>query len=117
MRISDWSSDVCSSDLIQPSGSQIIFHGNTRFHDEWNMSALILEEIQVLQRIAVYHQQIGMSSWNDLSQQALLAQDARIRDSGGSYYFCWAEHVARSEERRVGKECVRTGRFRWSRYN
>src|SRR3546814_12833675 len=25
-------------------------------------------------------------------------------------------HVARSEERRVGKECVRTCRYRWSPY-
>src|SRR3546814_21050789 len=26
-------------------------------------------------------------------------------------------HLMRSEERRVGKECVRTCRYRWSRYH
>src|SRR3546814_12874406 len=30
---------------------------------------------------------------------------------------CDARLVGRSEERRVGKECVRTGRSRWSPYN
>src|SRR3546814_19231728 len=28
----------------------------------------------------------------------------------------WSSFVIRSEERRVGKECVSTCRFRWSRY-
>src|SRR3546814_14233166 len=30
---------------------------------------------------------------------------------------CWYDGEIRSEERRVGNECVRTGRSRWSPYN
>src|SRR3546814_11167970 len=37
---------------------------------------------------------------------------AGIRKGGGAAF-----HQARSEERRVGKECVRTGRSRWSPYH
>src|SRR3546814_12790904 len=31
--------------------------------------------------------------------------------------FCWNHDMARSEERRVGKECVSTCRSRWSPYH
>src|SRR3546814_10548137 len=75
MRISDWSSDVCSSDL---TGSD---DRDARSH-----------------RIAaVAHGLEGVGQGG--------AQRAARRD------------VARSEERRVGKECVSTCRSRWSPYN
>src|SRR3546814_13634355 len=79
MRISDWSSDVCSSDLktspstkqptihatVLPKGLKVVF-GNDRLID-------IRSELTKLKR--------------------------------------------RSEERRVGKECVSTCRSRWSPYH
>src|SRR3546814_19479724 len=77
MRISDWSSDVCSSDLRPVVGAEhaveapvelgqldLAFRGECRGHD--------------------------------------------AKGQGGD---------ERSEERRVGKECVSTGRSRWSPYN
>src|SRR3546814_11073657 len=36
---------------------------------------------------------------------------------GGRIGLLKAQQVARSEERRVGKECVSTGRSRWSPYH
>src|SRR3546814_8752723 len=41
MRISDWSSDVCSSDLLAPDFEQDSTHGRIRFHswlgDSWGV--------------------------------------------------------------------------------
>src|SRR3546814_18635736 len=86
MRISDWSSDVCSSDL-RPAEREV--------------------------RVAA----------DDVDQ--LGARGAHRRVDGGHRgelggHFGGsdlAQAVSRSEERRVGKECVRTCRSRWSPYN
>src|SRR3546814_6679378 len=67
MRISDWSSDVCSSDLSQ-----------------------------------------RRSAGPDLESRASAVPCSRRRTS---------KAVSRSEERRVGKECVSTCRSRWSPYH
>src|SRR3546814_982871 len=72
MRISDWSSDVCSSDL--PDG---------------------MIELHV-RHVAGG----GFTSW--VSDQLQVGERLRIE---------------RSEERRVGKECVSTCRSRWSPYH
>src|SRR3546814_8076478 len=69
MRISDWSSDVCSSDLRRSAHGQAL------------------------------HPQI-----RSLRARASLNRREPIRER-------------RSEERRVGKECVSTCRSRWSPYH
>src|SRR3546814_7856157 len=69
MRISDWSSDVCSSDLGRAPGS------------------------------GSFHRLTARSR-----AQAVRRKARRHRE-------------ARSEERRVGKECVSTCRSRWSPYH
>src|SRR3546814_14450607 len=79
MRISDWSSDVCSSDLAAGQVEDVVF----------------------VRDLCVGH----------------LQQDARgqPRIQVGPLH---ARPVgARSEERRVGKECVSTCRSRWSPYH
>src|SRR3546814_8504749 len=76
MRISDWSSDVCSSDLADPE-------------------QLVLPPIMG----ALY----GYDSVN---------VEAQARDPHS--LLNW---MRRSEERRVGKECVSTCRSRWSPYH
>ena len=43
--------------------------------------------------------------------------DAGLSDSGGLELGGEGLHVGRSEERRVGKECVSTCRSRWSPYH
>src|SRR3546814_7256166 len=74
MRISDWSSDVCSSDLIH---CQELL--GSRGHDP------------------------GLG-------QCLIERDRTQRIDAVQFQL-------RSEERRVGKECVSTCRSRWSPYH
>src|SRR3546814_18201783 len=100
MRISDWSSDVCSSDLREhPKLSQLFFH------------------------IALSNLNSGnaASTWQD--QAALRQEQARIqacRDLSFIHHLLTGQkhershHHWRSEERRVGNECVRTCNSRWS---
>src|SRR3546814_4099391 len=71
MRISDWSSDVCSSDLHVATGAGL-----------------------------------GLSDIARKSSEPLKASLQPVSDE-----------LSRSEERRVGKECVSTCRSRWSPYH
>src|SRR3546814_7859368 len=89
MRISDWSSDVCSSDLRGASARRA-------------RAAHLLSAD--LERAA--------EGDGDLSLRA------RARPGGGERTFIRAGRpAARSEERRVGNECVSTCRSRWSPYH
>src|SRR3546814_8888183 len=91
MRISDWSSDVCSSDLF----------GKLRLDDRVGAGAERLRE----QKPETDHQ-FGVDAVADLGFEMHPVELAlRIP-------FCM-----RSEERRVGKECVSTCRSRWSPYH
>src|SRR3546814_9293465 len=83
MRISDWSSDVCSSDLKgiqEPRATPIV--------------ATLRERLQHL---------------IDIGLEYLTLDRPTDTLSGGE--------SQRSEERRVGKECVSTCRSRWSPYH
>src|SRR3546814_13242514 len=97
MRISDWSSDVCSSDLVKQDGFTIQgLAGKTP--DEGTFDKLrtdIDERINGLIETFLKHggQNFGL----------LMGAENAIS--------------ARSEERRVGKECVSTCRSRWSPYH
>src|SRR3546814_10623788 len=82
MRISDWSSDVCSSDLTADEG--------------------VLMARQYLPHAVILD--IGLPDHTGLSVLDRIKRDMRTR------------HI-RSEERRVGKECVSTCRSRWSQYH
>src|SRR3546814_1066100 len=86
MRISDWSSDVCSSDL--------------RIAD--------CEYPFGMRRAVVIDNDAPVAGQARLTRELILGlgADADKRVVGG-----------RSEERRVGKECVSTCRSRWSPYN
>src|SRR3546814_2773558 len=82
MRISDWSSDVCSSDLAGLGG----------------------QAYPVRQHI---------------DQQMKLGKVCRPGDDRAGTIISLVENQepGRSEERRVGKECVSTCRSRWSPYH
>src|SRR3546814_14742030 len=99
MRISDWSSDVCSSDLsgLATSAGDILALSGVhnainvgaalRLHSAWAGGGLPYESSSLSGNFA-------------MTSQELLDY--------------MAEHPARSEERRVGKECGITCRSRWS---
>src|SRR3546814_18599598 len=103
MRISDWSSDVCSSDLAQSipvrgvTGSSIFFG----------------QRDQALANIVRHRKPVG----EIILGLVELAHDQLIVD-GPHQAIEGAELLReRSEERRVGKECVSTSRYRWSQYH
>src|SRR3546814_18247306 len=96
MRISDWSSDVCSSDL-----------GDDTKHPR----------VHVEQQMAVKRpvtRSIGSQVEADLAAgQHINGVLARIAD-GVAVHHLEKMAMQRSEERRVGKEWVSTCRYRWS---
>src|SRR3546814_20726048 len=100
MRISDWSSDVCSSDLAPQE-----LHGGAAAVGRIDAGPAQLQDLSGIGRQAV-----------DL----VFVAGVELAAPGGpfaSHHAVSADHrVGRSEERRVGKECVSTCRSRWSPY-
>src|SRR3546814_19864322 len=97
MRISDWSSDVCSSDLADAGGAGV----HPQAHADHDLDPL---------RQGASHQGRGdQLELPEVSPQPQHRRPERNRErTGGGRQRC------RSEERRVGKECVSTCRSRWS---
>src|SRR3546814_12725780 len=98
MRISDWSSDVCSSDLVFVSGV-------TGFdYETMRISSDVTEQAeQCFRNIEKALQQGGCRLDEVVRVTYIIAERADF-----------ARLAPRQEERRVGKECVSTGRSRWS---
>src|SRR3546814_19026324 len=97
MRISDWSSDVCSSDLAgTDTGHALemafprcsVFKDKSRRQKDWRLQCAF-----------------GKRGVKTMTHH----QCRRLQSLAGN--------LQRSEERRVGKECVSTCRSRWSRYH
>src|SRR3546814_13969836 len=111
MRISDWSSDVCSSDL-EPGATVAVA-------DHARLARLRRRgPAQPGPAVGDVHAG-GAVMFLELGVEHLAGQ----RDAGIDLPLHRARqpepiapHLARSEERRVGKECVRTCRSRWSPY-
>src|SRR3546814_3365548 len=90
MRISDWSSDVCSSDLLVISRNYVREGFRSRAEDRVTL-------------------ELGPRSEREI--QAALRKDVEAER------WTRLDRTLRSEERRVGKECVSTCRSRWSPYH
>src|SRR3546814_11053713 len=113
MRISDWSSDVCSSDLTPSPDCR------WRWLDTQNLACNPAAGGK-LRAATEYSVQIGTG---------FTAQDGSTLTSASTHRFVttlprvqyasvgeWSapDLPERSEERRVGRECVRTCRYGWS---
>src|SRR3546814_8245623 len=96
MRISDWSSDVCSSDLAIAE----INHHRDLVAKHAAPLADRIDQLGVSREIEVHHLHLDGIEPQSYGLLELLAVDRQ-----------------RSEERRVGKECVRPCRSRWSPYH
>src|SRR3546814_12030945 len=112
MRISDWSSYVGSSDLLAG-----LFDDFTNIEVDWRapIQSFSLSRLDGLGDEAVGIALLCMNSWGRGLREIAEPGDLRIvvRDE------VWKQMrlgVSRSEERRVGKECVSTCRSRWSQY-
>src|SRR3546814_17429981 len=95
MRISDWSSDVCSSDLLLQIGCGIIA--------AWPEA----DEMLVPVPIADLYDAQAVARGDEPHGFSVDGDRAVSKHAFGQILF-------RSEERRVGKECVSTCRSRWS---
>src|SRR3546814_16525694 len=97
MRISDWSSDVCSSDLTQQlgrqRGSEAVVGGVGAGNVGGDHAEEAVAEEEHAGRRAVYN--------------------ARLDDLAAAPEAFVAVVAGRSEGRRVGKEWVSTGGYRW----
>src|SRR3546814_12716964 len=136
MRISDWSSDVCSSDLIAHSlgGTGTLLaaaeHGlaarrlailaapnHPRLFAAAMMAMLGLTPAQTAQVFTAIERLVGRSMES-------LHLPPKLRSLGipGLILHSRDDRVvplqhSRAEESRVGKACVSTGRSRWAPYN
>src|SRR3546814_2491118 len=95
MRISDWSSDVCSSDL--PGGRFLCLNVANHHlgHGFWQFSPEVFFR-------------------TFCPAQGYQPEMADLYYGGQFHPLRDPEVAGRSEERRVGKECVSTCRSRWS---
>src|SRR3546814_12733239 len=108
MRISDWSSDVCSSDLpgyLEHFGrpghpGEILAHACLRFRFD--------SGVMPLWEFARKGDTLKVDPPAKLIVQAGAAVDLAIESALAG------AGIIRSEERRVGTECVRTCRYRWA---
>src|SRR3546814_12976602 len=100
MLISDWSSDVCSSDLITPcfvgkSLEKFARQAEPKLHCRVAFDGLERHAIQTLP-----HQKRPAAEINDAPGQTFIPRPVSL--------------ATRTDERRGGKECVRTCSSRWS---
>src|SRR3546814_17702861 len=117
MRISDWSSDVCSSDLEEDARL-------LSFLDE-GFDAIVATSPQFMTALGIKTDYDKLNDYTDAQNQRVLAmEEAQLAEMKAAFDYDALSPAGqlsyrlfeneRSEERRVGKECVSTCRSRWS---
>src|SRR3546814_11153929 len=114
MRISDWSSDVCSSDLLvdqqqflgcsRRARHRLAGHEHDRREDDAPQFLAACEIAHLEDGEIIVEREARLAC----KEPAVASAAAEGRDRGGEI----AARL-RSDERRVGKEWVSTGRSRW----
>src|SRR3546814_14222933 len=117
MRISDWSSDVCSSDL----------YGNPHNGEACGVTGWQTSPATGLEQ-AIADFKAALPGWWFSVCECQVSCDASCAPTRERPDIALIEHderfdlgfdadLPRSEARRVGKECVSTCRYRWSPYH
>src|SRR3546814_15020742 len=123
MRISDWSSDVCSSDLLAVEATphegldaiDVLVHGSVPVGA---LSGGSEHRLELVLDILLSNQAPSVDVEVDGRDRCVSSPDpCELPDSGFAYDGHCTSSCCRSEERRVGKECVSTCRSRWSPYH
>src|SRR3546814_11102286 len=128
--MSDWSSDVCSSDLVGPAHDDHALAASVDavpVPDVRNV-AVVADDLPTRAKDAFHfsRMEIGIAVGPRRKRPAVEGVDMRIAKGGSCHGSVLVIHTynnmtavrqaftRRSEERRVGKECVSTCRTRWS---
>src|SRR3546814_13858232 len=139
MRISDWSSDVCSSDLIHSCPAPARFaryagnrqrnrhryssNGGTRVHVHQAHGARACRPHEVSEERPRPHPRrrpivaTGIAPRGNTARSKAGCADAHAWEGTTSLRPEPVPHLCRSEERRGGKECGSTCRYRGSPYH
>src|SRR3546814_17958580 len=99
MRISDWSSDVCSSDLA--------IRRNDLFRARHDLRLATTARVGRAKRGGYDLQALDLVGTDDLDRRA-------VEQAFDTFLLGVGDFATSSEERRVGKESVRTVRSWWS---
>src|SRR3546814_12688811 len=121
MRFSDWSSDLCSSDLCSPLGSALtglepavglVDHvGTAAATDHAVVPMTVLERLQRIADLHVETLPIALVC-QKIEGRQLWGRTTKVKRSLLFHQICVPRRAHRSEERSVGKEWVSTGRSR-----
>src|SRR3546814_16341307 len=133
MRISDWSSDACSSDLNLSAGADRSDQHSAGCIAERQIVSFNYLPYDVVVGFKNDGQIYGEENYRVMATNEDQARRKELTNATGSRYnddrlpaphtvilecdeapVDEVDDVARSEERRVGKECVRTCRIRWT---
>src|SRR3546814_17298920 len=136
MRISGWSSDVCSSDLAATTQARAgllkkaMAAGKDVYCEKPTAEtlAVAMDLVKAAKKYGVKHGVVqdklflpGLEKMKVLIDSGFFGKILSVRGEFGYWVFegDWqqAQRPSRSEERRVGKECVSTCRSRWSPYH
>src|SRR3546814_11502121 len=110
MRISDWSSDVCSSDLFLVAKKHFTTGRSLGTGEVWMYHVSGGAGVPLVKKPNEKHQkELGESIFAPDGKSVYYTRNV----TPGPIF----EYAQRSEERRVGKECVSTCRSRWSPYH
>src|SRR3546814_5962837 len=107
MRISDWSSDVCSSDLM------IDVQGDGEAYQEMHVDGGAMAQV-FLYPSALHLAEEAARLHAQRERRVYIIRNARLDPDWADVERRTFSIAGRSEERRVGKECVSTCRSRWS---
>src|SRR3546814_15832054 len=108
MRISDWSSDVCSSDLPNAlEGISEHSYNLVAMYEKGIVSARVAYNWRSKYLVTAIDCCVGLPIWQ--KDTAFMDASLRLRATANIELV-----LERSEERRVGKECVSTCSSRWS---
>src|SRR3546814_12110446 len=106
MRISDWSSDVCSSDLS-------VYIDDGRVEIDNNIAERAMRPLGLGRKNWLF---AGSDKGGDrIANIMTIIETVKLHGHNPEVYLTDVLiRIQRSEERRVGKECVGTCRSRWS---
>src|SRR3546814_17259016 len=118
MRISDWSSDVCSSDLLLKNNEAT--NPDTEVVERRCKAQGVLADEEAVQVRGSSHCDDNRCEQMVGSGEIAVGRRRDVEQGRGEqqrHREVQPQEPPRSEERRVGKACVSTCRSRWSPYN